>query len=136
MSLIEPVELVPADQAGALHFMAIGGAGMSGLAFAYQKLGAKVSGCDQVQSKNLRKLAASGIPATVGHDAAHLDGVDTVVVSSAIRESNVELIEARSRGKRVWHRSAALAALMLGKTAIAVAGTHGKTTTSAMIAEI
>lgn len=136
MSLIEPVELVPADQAGALHFMAIGGAGMSGLAFAYQKLGAKVSGCDQVQSKNLRKLAASGIPATVGHDAAHLDGVDTVVVSSAIRESNVELLEARSRGKRVWHRSAALAALMLGKTAIAVAGTHGKTTTSAMIAEI
>ncbi|WP_028821531.1 UDP-N-acetylmuramate--L-alanine ligase [Propionimicrobium lymphophilum] len=136
MSLIEPVELVPASQAGSLHFLAIGGAGMSGLAFAYQELGACVSGCDQVESKNLRRLAAAGVPVSVGHDVNHLDGVDTLVVSSAIRQENVELVEARKRGLRVWHRSAALAALMIGKIGISVAGTHGKTTTSAMIAEI
>ena len=70
----------------------------------------------------------------VGHDAALVDGVDTVVISSAVRESNPELARARERGLRVLHRSEALASLMVDRDAVAVAGAHGKTTTSAMIA--
>jgi len=132
--LREPVDLVPPDQLGALHFIAMGGTGMSGIAIGYHELGIPVSGCDQADSPTLRHLAAMGIPAHVGHDPAQLDGVSTVVVSSAIKADNPELVAARRAGLRVWHRSTALAALMLGHRTVAVAGTHGKTTTSAMIA--
>lgn len=136
MSLISPVELVEPTALGAVHFLAIGGSGMSGLAKAYQEAGVPVSGCDKLESKNLDRLRVAGIDARVGHDVSHLDGIDTLVVSSAIRNQNVELVAARSRGLRVWHRSAALAALMLGHIGISVAGAHGKSTTSAMTAEM
>lgn len=134
MSLREIVEVLPADQAGAVHFIAIGGAGMSGIADFYHGIGASVSGCDRDDSATLQQLARSGISTHVGHDPSHLAGVDTVVVSSAIRDDNPELVAARAQGLRVWHRSAALAALMVGKTGIAIAGAHGKTTTSALCA--
>lgn len=134
MTLLEPVALVPPEQLGAMHFIAMGGSGMSGVALAYHERGIPVSGCDQVDSAILRQLEADGIPGWVGHDVAHLTSVNTLVISSAIRQDNVELVEARRLGLRVWHRSAALAALMLGHDTVSVAGTHGKTTTTSMIA--
>lgn len=132
--LIEPVDLVAVAELGAVHFIAIGGAGMSPIAALYAELGVPVSGSDQADSPTLAGLAALGIRTHVGHDAAQLGDAATVVVSSAIRPTNPELAEARRRGLRIWHRSTALAALMLGRTGVAVTGTHGKTTTSAMTA--
>jgi UDP-N-acetylmuramate--alanine ligase len=117
---------------GRVHFIAIGGAGMSGVAAAFLARGLAVSGCDKEDSAALAALADLGASVCVGHDRAHVRGVDTVVVSSAIREDNPELVEARRLGCRVIHRSVALAALMLGCEVVAIAGTHGKTTTTAM----
>lgn len=134
MSLREVVKVDQHDQVGAVHFIAIGGAGMSGIAEMYHWLGVRVSGCDRADSPALRQLAAAGIQTWVGHDPSHLAEVETVVVSSAIREDSPELLAARSQGKRIWHRSAALAALMLGRCGISIAGAHGKTTTSGMTA--
>lgn len=134
MTLLTPVEVVPADQVGAVHFIAIGGSGMSGVAKLYHDLGVATTGSDQTDSAYMTKLNKAGIKAYVGHDAAQLGDAETVVISSAIRETNPELAEARARGLRVWHRSAALAALMIGKRGVAIAGTHGKTTTTAMCA--
>ncbi len=136
MALVEPVELLPTDELGGVHFIAIGGAGMSGIAAAYAALGVAVSGSDQADSATLRGLEQAGIAVHVGHDPANLGDARTVVVSSAIRESNVELAEARRRGLRIWHRSAALGALMLGRRGVAITGTHGKTTTTGMTAEM
>jgi UDP-N-acetylmuramate--alanine ligase len=136
MPLIEPVAVVPAAELGAVHFIAAGGAGMSGIAAMYAGLGVPTSGSDQVDSTALSALAADGVRTYVGHDPGQLGDADTVVVSSAVRENNPELAEARRRGLRVWHRSAALAALMVGRRGVAVTGTHGKTTTSAMIATL
>ncbi len=134
MPLIEPVPLLGVAELGALHFIAVGGAGMSGVAAMYAELGAAVSGSDQADSATLRGLAAQGVRTFVGHDPAQLGDAQTVVVSSAVRPTNPELVEARRRGLRIWHRSAALAALMLGHTGIAITGTHGKTTTSGLAA--
>lgn len=135
MMLLEPVELVPAQQLGGVHFIAIGGAGMSGIARVMCQLGIAVSGSDQSDSAVLAELRALGAQVFVGHAAEQVGpDVGTVVISSAIREHNPELVAARRRGLRVWHRSAALASLMLDKQGIAVSGTHGKTTTSAMTA--
>ena len=133
MPLVEPVPLIPPSDLGRMHFIAIGGAGMSPVASWYAALGRPTSGCDRDDSPTLRALARAGVEATVGHDPAHVAQADTVVVSSAIAEDNPELLTARAAGCRVWHRSAALGALMLGHTGIAVTGTHGKTTTSAML---
>ncbi|NYI72100.1 UDP-N-acetylmuramate--alanine ligase [Naumannella cuiyingiana] len=134
MTLIEPIDLAalpsPADL-GPVHFIAVGGSGMSGIAQAFADLGVPVSGSDRTDSATLRGLR--GIRTHVGHDAAQLGDARTVVVSTAIRDDNPELVEARRRGLRVLHRSAALGALMRGRPSIAVGGTHGKTTTSAMI---
>ena len=136
MPLLQPVDLIPPSELGPVHFIAVGGAGMSGIAAMYASLGIPVSGSDQADSPVLDELRALGITAFVGHDAAHLGDAQTVVVSTAVRESNAELAAARCRGLRVWHRSAALGALLLGKDVVAVSGTHGKTTTSAMIADM
>lgn len=130
--LREPVEVLPAREVGPVHFIAIGGAGMSGIAQLYHDLGLEVSGSDQADSPALRALAEQGIRTFVGHDPSQLGDAATVVVSSAIRDDNPELVAAREKGLRVWHRSAALAALMVGKDAISIAGTHGKTTTTGM----
>lgn len=136
MPLIEPVDLLPVRDLGRVHFIAVGGAGMSGIAAAYADLGVAVSGSDANDSPALRELAARGLDVHVGHDPAQVAGADTVVVSSAVRETNPELAYARAHGLRVWHRSAGLGALMLGRRGIAVTGTHGKTTTTGMVAEI
>lgn len=136
MGLVQPVEVEPADGVGGVHFIAIGGSGMSGVAAAYADLGVAVSGSDRSDSPTLRELADSGITTYVGHSAEQLGNAETVVVSSAIPESNPELAEARRRGLRIWHRSAALAGLMVGRTGVAVTGTHGKTTTTGMIASM
>ena len=136
MPLIEPVPLLPVDQLGAIHFIGVGGAGMSGIAAMYAELGVEVSGSDQADSAMLQQLRQSGVRTVVGHHGENLGSAATVVVSSAIRPDNPELSAARDRGLRIWHRSAALGALMMGRRGVAVTGTHGKTTTSAMIATI
>jgi UDP-N-acetylmuramate--alanine ligase len=136
MGLLTPVELVEVRELGAVHFIAIGGSGMNGVASALLQLGVEVSGSDRQDSKYLRALKAQGARVHVGHDAAQLGNARTVVASSAIREDNPELAEARRRGLRVLHRSAALGSIMLGRRGVAVAGTHGKTTTTAMISHV
>ncbi len=133
MPLIEPVELVAPGELGAVHFVAVGGAGMSGVAAMYAALGVPASGSDQADSAALNELSDLGLRTFVGHDRSQLGDASTVVISTAVRETNPELIGAREGGLRVWHRSAALAALMLGRRGVAVTGTHGKTTTSAML---
>jgi UDP-N-acetylmuramate--alanine ligase len=136
MGLITPVELPTVEELGAVHFIAAGGSGMNGIAAMMLAQGIRVSGSDRQDSKYLRSLEAQGARVYVGHRAEQLGDATTVVVSSAIREDNPELAEARRRGLRVLHRSAALGSLMLGRRGIAVAGTHGKTTTTAMIAHV
>jgi UDP-N-acetylmuramate--alanine ligase len=122
-----------ASSLGSVHFIGIGGAGMSGVARVMLARGLKVSGSDAKESLVLTALVTEGAQVHIGHDVGHLEGVDTVVISSAIRENNVELREARSRGLRVLHRSQALASVMQGTRRVAVAGANGKTTTTAML---
>ncbi len=116
-----------------LHFIGIGGAGMSGLALVCAELGATVTGSDRSESSYIERLRAVGLDPAVGHDAANLpEGVE-VVVSTAIGADNPELALARERGIEPIHRGALLAELCAEKRLIAVAGTHGKTTTTAML---
>jgi UDP-N-acetylmuramate--L-alanine ligase len=136
MGLVTPVDPVPAGELGAVHFIGIGGAGMSGIARIMLSRASTVSGSDSVRSGLLDELAAAGARVVVGHAAGNLGAADTVVVSTAIRPDNPELVAARQRGLRVLHRAAALASLMLGRQRIAVAGTHGKTTTTSMITTV
>jgi UDP-N-acetylmuramate--alanine ligase len=119
---------------GRVHLVGVGGAGMSAVAGLLAARGLTVSGSDAKDGPALDGLRAAGVTVHVGHDAAHVEDVDSVVLSSAIRESNPELARAREHGLPVLHRSEALAALMGGRIGIAVAGAHGKTTTSAMVA--
>ncbi|WP_175408147.1 UDP-N-acetylmuramate--L-alanine ligase [Streptomyces sp. TRM64462] len=117
------------------HFIGIGGAGMSGIAKILAQRGAKVAGSDARESDTAASLRALGATVHIGHAAHHLaDDTSCVVVSSAIRADNPELARARELGIPVVHRSDALAALMKDLRAIAVAGTHGKTTTTSMLA--
>jgi len=116
-----------------LHFIGIGGAGMSGLAAVAHRLGATVSGSDRSDSSYLARLRAEGLSPVVGHDAANLPAGAEVVVSTAIWEDNPELALARERGQRILHRSELLAELCRERRTIAVAGTHGKTTTTGML---
>ncbi|GAA3116453.1 UDP-N-acetylmuramate--L-alanine ligase [Streptomyces echinatus] len=117
------------------HFIGIGGAGMSGIAKILAQRGARVAGSDAKESATAGALRALGATVHIGHAAEHLaDDASCVVVSSAIREDNPELARAAELGIPVVHRSDALAALMNGLRPIAVAGTHGKTTTTSMLA--
>ena len=125
---------VPAVELGVVHFIGIGGGGMSGIARIMLTRGATVSGSDAKEARVLAALRVLGAKVYVGHDAANLGSADTVVVSTAINESNVELVEARRRGLRILPRAAALASVMAGRRGIAIAGTHGKTTTTSMLA--
>jgi UDP-N-acetylmuramate--alanine ligase len=115
-----------------LHFIGIGGAGMSGLALVCARLGAEVSGSDRADSSYTERLRQAGLEPAVGHDAANLPEGAEVVVSTAIGEENPELALARQRGTEPIHRGALLAELCAEKRLIAIAGTHGKTTTTAM----
>jgi UDP-N-acetylmuramate--alanine ligase len=116
-----------------LHFIGIGGAGMSGLALVCGELGAAVSGSDRGDSSYMERLRRADLNPAVGHDAANLPEGAEVVVSTAIDDANPELAVARERGIEPIHRGALLAQLCAEKRLIAVAGTHGKTTTTAMI---
>ncbi|MFF7160664.1 UDP-N-acetylmuramate--L-alanine ligase [Streptomyces sp. NPDC008086] len=117
------------------HFIGIGGAGMSGIAKILAQRGAKVAGSDARESATAEALRALGVTVHIGHAAEHLaDDASCVVVSSAIRRDNPELARAAELGVPVVHRSDALASLMEGLRPIAVAGTHGKTTTTSMLA--
>jgi UDP-N-acetylmuramate--alanine ligase len=115
-----------------LHFIGIGGAGMSGLAVVVAGLGAAVSGSDRNESSYMERLRAAGLEPTIGHDAANLPEGAEVVFSTAIGEANPELALARERGQTVIHRGELLAQLCAEKRLIAIAGAHGKTTTTSM----
>jgi len=116
-----------------VHFIGIGGAGMSGIARVLLARGTEVSGSDAKDSVALASLRALGADVHVGHDPAQVQGADVVVVSTAIRETNPELAAARAAGIPVQRRAEALAELLTGHRAVAVAGTHGKTSTTSML---
>ncbi|MFI6596756.1 UDP-N-acetylmuramate--L-alanine ligase [Nonomuraea sp. NPDC050536] len=133
MSLVKLVDPVAAEELGRVHFIGIGGAGMSGIARILLKRGVRVTGSDARSSDLVSELRELGATIHIGHAASNIRDVDTVVVSTAIRDSNPELGEALRQGLRVIPRAAALASVMAGRTAVAVAGTHGKTTTTSML---
>jgi UDP-N-acetylmuramate--alanine ligase len=134
MSLVEAVADIPAaDQLGRVHLMGVGGAGMSGIARILMARGVSVSGCDAKESTVLAPLRALGAVVDIGHDPRHVETADTLIVSSAIRETNPELVAAQALGRRILPRAAALASVMQGRVGLAVAGTHGKTTTTSML---
>ncbi|MGJ6961356.1 UDP-N-acetylmuramate--L-alanine ligase [Streptosporangium sp. G11] len=133
MSLVKLVDPVAAGDLGRVHFIGIGGSGMSGIARILLKRGVPVSGSDARGSEMVTELRELGARVHIGHAASHVKHVDTVVVSTAIRDSNPELGEALRQGLRVIPRAAALASVMAGKTGVALAGTHGKTTTTSML---
>ncbi|HUP47870.1 MAG TPA: UDP-N-acetylmuramate--L-alanine ligase [Thermoanaerobaculia bacterium] len=119
-----------------VHFVGIGGIGMSGIAELLAEAGVSVSGCDLRPSSASELRRRRGISVSAGHDPAHLEGVDLVVVTAAVREGNREIDAARERGIRVMRRSEMLGEIVNRKRAVGVAGTHGKTTTSSMIAVV
>jgi UDP-N-acetylmuramate--alanine ligase len=119
-----------------LHFVGIGGAGMSGLALVSRALGAAVTGSDRAESAYFAELRNAGIEPLVGHDAANVPDGAEVIVSTAIAESNPELAAARERGLQVHHRGDLLAEVSHLKDCVAICGTHGKTTTAAMAAHV
>ena len=117
-----------------IHFMGIAGAGMSALAELFARRGARISGCDAnpAQVDDLRKL---GIDVAAGHDPAHVDGIRALVVTSAVPKDHPELARARAAGVEVIRRAEALGEAVSGGTLVAIAGTHGKTTTTVMTTE-
>ncbi len=121
---------------GPIHFVGIGGIGMSGIAEVMHNLGYQVQGSDLADNANVKRLSAMGIAVAVGHRAENLGAAEVIVVSSAIKPDNPELIEARGRFLPVVRRAEMLAELMRLKSCIAVAGTHGKTTTTSMVAAL
>jgi UDP-N-acetylmuramate--alanine ligase len=117
-----------------LHFIAIGGAGMSGLALVAHALGARVGGSDRAESSYVERLRGAGLEPRIGHDPDAVPEDAEVVVSTAVPEDNPELVRARDHGQRVIHRGELLAEVCAERRLIAVAGTHGKTTTAGMLA--
>lgn len=118
-----------------LHFIGIGGVGMSGIARVAHDQGLRVSGSDLKESRYTKQLREAGIEVFIGHDASHIpEGNPVVVISTAILDNNPEYLAARERGLSIWHRAQMLAHLGVGLETLAVAGTHGKTTTSSMLA--
>jgi len=118
---------------GPLHFVGIGGIGMSGIAEVLHNLGYRVQGSDLIDSANVRRLIDLGIPVAVGHEAENLGTAEVVVISSAVKSDNPEVIAARVRRIPVVRRAEMLGELMRLKWSLAIAGTHGKTTTTSMI---
>jgi len=119
-----------------IHFVGIGGSGMSGIAEVLLNLGYKITGSDLADSATLRRLAGLGIGTFVGHAAAHIDGADAVVTSTAVQPDNPEVLAAREKRIPVVPRALMLAELMRLKQGIAIAGTHGKTTTTSLVASV
>src|ERR1051326_293555 len=121
---------------GPVHFVGIGGIGMSGIAEVLVNLGYTVQGSDQSESANVKRLRDLGVLIAIGHAAENLGGAAVVVVSSAIKRDNPELVVARARRLPVVRRAEMLAELMRLKSCVAIAGTHGKTTTTSMVAAL
>ncbi len=121
---------------GLVHFIGIGGIGMSGIAEVLHNLGHRVQGSDQADSANVQRLRDKGIEVFVGHKAENLGDAEVVVVSTAIKKSNPELIAAREKLLPVVRRAEMLAELMRFRNAIAIGGTHGKTTTTSLVATL
>jgi UDP-N-acetylmuramate--alanine ligase len=119
-----------------IHFIGIGGSGMSGIAEVLANLGYQVSGSDLAENAATRRLKGLGAKLAIGHDAKNVEGADAVVVSSAVRGDNPEVIAARSKRVPVVPRALMLAELMRLKQGIAIAGTHGKTTTTSLVASV
>lgn len=123
------------DRIKQVHFIGVGGVGMSGIARVAHDQGMQVSGSDIKESRYTKQLREAGITVFIGQKAENIpEGDPVVVISTAILENNPELIEARRRGLEIWHRAQMLAHLGVGLDTLAVAGTHGKTTTSSMLA--
>ncbi len=121
---------------GTIHFVGIGGIGMSGIAQVLHNLGYAVQGSDIADSTNVQRLREAGIAVAIGHDAANLGGAQVVVVSSAVKPDNPEVVTARSRLIPVVRRAEMLAELMRLKWSVAIGGTHGKTTTTSLIGAV
>lgn len=121
---------------GLVHFVGIGGIGMSGIAEVLHNLGYDVQGSDMAESANVERLRAKGIPVSIGHNAENLGDAEVVVASSAIKEDNPERIAARERNLPMVRRAEMLAELMRFKKSIAIGGTHGKTTTTTMVSTL
>src|SRR6202034_3582578 len=121
---------------GPIHFVGIGGIGMSGIAEVLCNLGYTVQGSDASESANVSRLRDKGITVTVGHKAENVAGADVLVVSTAIKRDNPELMAARAQRIPVVRRAEMLAELMRLKSCVAIAGTHGKTTTTSMVAAL
>ncbi len=119
-----------------IHFVGVGGSGMSGIAEVLLNLGYRITGSDLSDSATLRRLAGLGIGTFVGHAAAHIDGADAVVTSTAVQSDNPEVLAAREKRIPVVPRALMLAELMRLKQGIAIAGTHGKTTTTSLVASV
>jgi UDP-N-acetylmuramate--alanine ligase len=119
-----------------IHFVGVGGAGMSGIAEVLRNLGYLISGSDIADSPTLRRLAELGIQTFVGHAAANVIGADAVVTSTAVQQDNPEVVAARKRKIPIVPRAVMLAELMRLKQGIAIAGTHGKTTTTSLVASV
>lgn len=119
-----------------LHFVGIGGSGMSGIAEVLLNLGYVISGSDLSSNLASQRLAALGAKVTLGHDANNIQGADAVVISTAVKEDNPEVIAAREKHIPIVPRAVMLAELMRLKSGIAIAGTHGKTTTTSLVASI
>jgi UDP-N-acetylmuramate--alanine ligase len=124
------------DQIRTIHFVGIGGIGMSGIAEILNGAGFQVTGCDLKPSAATDLLASRGIAVTIGHDPSHVHGNDLIVITSAVKGEHAEVDAARVNGIRVLKRAEVLGALVNEKRSIGVAGTHGKTTTSAMISMV
>lgn len=121
---------------GKIHFVGIGGIGMSGIADILHHLGYEVQGSDQADNANVKRLRAQGVKIFVGHEAAHIEGAGVVVISSAVKADNPEVKAARGKRIPVIRRAEMLGELMRLKWAVAVAGTHGKTTTTSLVASL
>src|SRR5213596_3602402 len=128
-----PFVKLPTD-IGPIHFVGIGGIGMSGIAEVLVNLGYTVTGSDVADSANVKRLRDKGVKVAIGHRAENLDGAAVVVVSSAIKRDNPELAGARASRRPVVRRAEMLAELMRLKSCVAIAGTHGKTTTTSLVA--
>jgi UDP-N-acetylmuramate--alanine ligase len=121
---------------GPVHFVGIGGIGMSGIAEVLVNLNYTVTGSDVAENANVKRLRDKGVKIAIGHKAENIDGADVVVISSAIKRDNPELVEARAKRLPVVRRAEMLAELMRLKSCVAIAGTHGKTTTTSLVAAL
>jgi len=133
MRIAVPDEIPAAEQLGRVHFVGIGGAGLSGIARVMARRGVPVTGSDDNDTPFLDQLRELDVPCHLGYDAAHVGDADTLVVTTAAREDNPEVLEAQRRGLTLLPRSAGLKAAMDGQRVLAVAGTHGKTTTTSLL---